>query len=371
MDDELVRGGPGPDALEAGRFRGLPEELLDASLLVFGSSNSGKTHLVLDLLDRLQPYIPVGFLFSPSEPSNHNYVGRFPAPMMYTEPPPGGAKGKGLEALLQQLMDRQKAAVAAYKAARDPQRLLRLYRACADRQTAEMLQRLRRLAAGSTPAAGRLAEALGEELMARRVAASAGRLREQHAAGERAYTAEDLATLPHVLMCPRLLLVFDDASVWLTEIGRSTVLKDIMYRGRHLRITLMLVQHSTVGLPSDIRGNCHRAIFATEETARGFFENATNGFSRQQIKQVDLLAKAVFLHKNDAGSPAKYRKLVWTRNGDQFQWVVGRARLPPPRMVAAPAVLRLCQAVQQNGDAADPANPFTKLFQAPPARAGR
>jgi AraC-like DNA-binding protein len=142
-------------------------------------------------------------------------------------------------------------------------------------------------------------------------------------------TEIDKFVIVYLDFCPDLLLVTDDAAVWIKDNQKHESIKNVFYQGRHYNITCIhCVQDDKILVPS-IRKNIYVSIFTEVSCAMTFFKTEANGIPKSMRKQSEAIAEEVFKGSDMPGN-SNFKKLVFNRlsmDGSKFQYYVADPNL--------------------------------------------
>lgn len=336
---------------------------LNRSIFIYGPSKTGKTVTVKHILNRLRPYIPIVLLVCPSEPSNNSYQGIVPRAAIHTSI---------TKDFLESTWNRQEASAQIFASANKLEVLQKLYMRVPHSRTDKLITHLDDIYIKSKHKTNKISNEGQKEaeliilkekfedvlkgIYKKHISENADIL-----ADFKNLSTEEQLTLKYINFCPRLLLIFDDAAAILKKFRNLPVMEDMLYRGRHAQITLMVVNHSDKTLPKELRTNAFVSIYGSSEVAMQFFNNGSggNGFTLEQFKYVKGLVKKVFEEKER--SPEKYRKFVWLRDMPE-PYAYFLADIVRTFMFGSEAFIELCTKIEKDNTSLDTNNPFYHSF---------
>jgi hypothetical protein len=142
-------------------------------------------------------------------------------------------------------------------------------------------------------------------------------------------TETDMFVIVYLDYCPDLLLVTDDAAVWIKDNKKHEAIKNVFFQGRHYNITCIhCVQDDKVFGP-EIRKNIYVNIFTEVSCALTFFKTEANGIPKSMRKHAEAIAEEVFKGSNLPGN-TNFKKLVFNRmsmDGNKFQYYIANPNL--------------------------------------------
>jgi hypothetical protein len=362
------------------------DALINRSIVLYGASGSGKTAMIRHILDLLRGRVPQGILVSPSEPSNQSYVDYFPQPLIHYSmkaPDPKTAStnpnrpqrmlegDKGAMQFITNVWDRQEIMVQTYKAANDPKVLKRL---------ASRLPKAERdkISASIAPIRTKLAKA--KTSIQRKYRNNRGDMKDKTREAEDLFQdveckmykmcfmnnfaflwdipdlADDERTsLTYINFNPHTVLVLDDCGADLKPIMKQAVFKNLFYRARHARLTVIQAYQDPTDLTAALRRNAFVSIFCDRASAQSHVEQKSNNFSKDVKKGIGGVLNVTF--------GAKFRKLAYIRDdpaGKNFYHVT--ASPAEGEMFPCQAILDVCAAIKREAGMTDIGNPFFTAF---------
>jgi hypothetical protein len=118
---------------------------------------------------------------------------------------------------------------------------------------------------------------------------------------------KDLIT--NINMNPNMLFVFDDVTTEISSMKgtykdssgnkRASVFEDLLQRGRHYYITTFIALQTDNAIPPAMRHNIHYTIFTEEQSANSYINKATNGIGRRESKRIAFITNILFNVKKD------------------------------------------------------------------------
>lgn len=352
--------------------------LINRSIVMYGASRTGKTVMMKHCLDLLRGHVEQGILVSPSEPSNRDYSNYFPKQLVhYTmkarDPKNPGKFLEGDKGALQFLVDlwkRQEMLVQTWEqATRVPvlrqlvSRLPGARRKTIEAQLAPLNKKFRAAVAGiqkkyrDSPGEmkDRLAEA--EELFQD---VERGLYKKYIVEGFEALWELDLSDeerncMAYIQLNPHMVLVLDDCGADLRPIMKKPIFKNLFYRGRHARLTVIFAFQDDTDLDTNLRKNAFVSIFCDRISAQTHFEQGSNRYSKQVKQLVNEILDPVFAER--------FRKLVYIRDDPRkknFYHVT--AAKPLGKMFPCKAILDVCRAIARSAGTADTSNPYFDRF---------
>lgn len=280
---------------------------LNRSIMLYGSSNSGKSTIIKDMLFMLKDHIPNILVICPTNKLNHSYNGIVPDQLILDNVD---------EKLMIKILKRQDFSVKIYNMVNDIDTLEQLWN--------KMYRKDERALARMQSVYDNICHKLSDQPR------EAKELEKQHKNSlivfykkvifrNRKYlnkcrdlSENDTIIIKHININPNLLLIIDDAAVSATTWSKYESVKELFFNGRHHHITFMIAFQDDKMLDPSLRKNAFINIFTTEKVSVSYFERSANNFSRVEKRTMTDIAKAVF---NDKKLKNKnYRKLVYIKD---------------------------------------------------------
>lgn len=336
---------------ELRRFVVQSETFLNKSVMLYGPSKTGKSHLTKYCMAESRTVFPNVVVVCPTAEDTGDYAGKVPEPLIHD---------KVENSKIAQIYQRQKASAKIFKMVNNPDALIGLFRRVATEREAGMLTAIDAAQREALARAGADAHAVTAEYVAKRVnimrvviCNGAERL-----AGDPGLSDMDRTVLRYINFNPRMMIVFDDA---MTEIekclkAKDDSIKEFFFKGRHAYITHFYLFQDDSRLPPDLRKNSFYSIFTGPGVARMFFQRPTNGFDKEQQDYAEAAIRTVFSSENNA----RHYKLLYDRMENEFFYITAGPQTD--FRMCSEAVWKLCEASTRGADAIDTSNPFARRF---------
>lgn len=293
---------------------------LNKSIILYGSSGSGKSMIMRDILYILKEHIPNIVVIAPTNHLNGSFDDIIPNQLIFPDV---------TEELIQNLFKRQRTVVKLYNMVNDISRLETIYHKIAQ---------------------------LSDNLIKNRIITSYYQIKRKYEQNTELHIIEKKLKLKElddvhkksliefykkiinryrsnivtsetyknkfddlefkIIKCininPNFLLILDDcaynANVW----AKFNEIKEIFMNGRHHKITFMISFQDDKLLDSGLRKNAFINIFTTEIVCNAFFQRSANNFTKQEKTKLAKLANCIF---NDTKLKDKnYKKLVYIKD---------------------------------------------------------
>jgi energy-coupling factor transporter ATP-binding protein EcfA2 len=293
---------------------------LNKSIILYGSSGSGKSMIMRDILYILKDHIPNMVVIAPTNHLNKSFDDIIPSQLIFPDV---------TEELIQNIFKRQKTVVKLYNMVNDITKLEQIY--------------------------NKLAQ-LSDNFIKNKIINSYNQIKYKYDQNEELHIVEKKIKLKEledvhkksliefykkiinryrnqimnnqslqikfddiefkIIKCininPNFLLILDDcaynANVW----SKYIEIKEIFMNGRHHKITFMISFQDDKLLDSGLRKNAFINIFTTEIVCNAFFQRSANNFTKQEKNRITKLANCIF---NDPKLKDKnYKKLVYIKD---------------------------------------------------------
>jgi len=360
-----------------------PNMLLNKSISMYGTSGSGKSHIVKYFIDLLSSKAEQYLLISPTEPSNRSYTDTISAPLIHYEiSKPDSNEKKDTEVkktvrMLKCIFDRQQMLTSMYSISRDMKMLKKLYKRLpkeAQEFGNKMFERLK----DSTKQYIKKIERkfindkdkqdtqiknindMHDECLINTYKRVILPFRDYLLMNERSLSENEENALLYLVMSPYLVAIFDDCADLLDKVKNDPILKAYFYRNRHVMLTTIYCFQSLKNLESSLRDNTFISVFTCKKMAIKYFTNKTNAFEPAEVKKILRIIEVVF----NPDPIFKRRKLVYIRD-DPASY--GFYHLTAPslekRLYGSSALNEFCDKIKSKGHSLDKGNQFYDCFK--------
>jgi hypothetical protein len=142
---------------------------------------------------------------------------------------------------------------------------------------------------------------------------------------------------------PNLLIIFDDCASSIKPITKSEVIRKLFYQGRHNNITFICTAQDEIDLDASLRKNARITILCDSNCAAGFFERSSNGFGKPIKLLVRKIIPILFSQEN------KYKKLIYNKDSiNLLEWTI--ATVIEPFQFCSDNILKFIDSVSKNED---------------------
>ena len=164
---------------------------------------------------------------------------------------------------------------------------------------------------------------------------------------------------------PNLLNLYDDcqseikALIKLGKKKNTEVIKDVFFKGRHIKSTNFFCLQDDSNLDSDLRKNAHMNVFTNEQVANAWFGRAANNFSLIERKKAEKIASIIF----DEKTTPKHTKLIYSRlDKYPFQYILADEYGDDETAMCSGPAQKYCEKIKARDDVLDKSNAFYKSF---------
>jgi hypothetical protein len=346
---------------------------MDCTTAIYGPSKTGKTVIVKNIMQILNPHIEQIFIICPTEPTNKSYEGIVRAPYIHytlNMPDPDSTKRsdpvKGAIRFLEALWKRQEMMAAIYVRANKLDVLARLYKKSGTKHGRDQIRRAKKCKVESVEKVkhslrGQLGR-LDEEV--KKVVEKCDTLLimlyknylvpEYQRLCKYKLDPEESFSLKYLLFNPKLLLIFDDCAAELKPLFNKDIFRKLFYQNRHSFISVIICCQDDTDLPANLRKNAFISFFTTPIVTSANFKRGTNQFDLPTKKYVDQISPDLFGNK--------YRKLAYIRE-DETHFYHIQFPYPSPFTFGSDASDALCDEIEEDGNTMDDENPYYRHFK--------
>lgn len=336
---------------------------LNVLTILYGPSGSGKSSIIMHILNTIRDVVPMGLVCCPTNASNGDYDKVIPSECIYED----------LTAeLMKKIFIRQSNVLAMYRMVRSLDMLRPLFDLVADAASISKIQKLDKLIGSSISKVHSTyepdeIESVIEDLQSR--------YQKKVVKIMRACIKENLATLSAMNLTemqnsiinnleinPNILLIVDDCAASIKEWRDLEETKQLFFQGRHFKVTTILTMQNEAILPPALRSNAHISIFTTKKIVTTYFLKASSGASPEERKWIEKIAAIIFAASDDNNRP-NYKKLVVFGNiidtESKIQYLIGN---PRKKRFGSCATWEMCNRMRREAPNAITKNSFTKMF---------
>jgi hypothetical protein len=336
---------------------------LNVLTILFGPSGSGKSSLIMHILNTIRDVVPMGLVCCPTNATNGDYNKIIPAECIYDD----------LTAdLMKKIFVRQSNVLAMYGMVRNLDILRPLFEMVADEAARAKISKLDRLiqdgiAKVRTTYDPDEVESVVEDLQGRYQKKAVKIMRACIKEHSQMLSGMGLSEMQRLILNnleinPNLLLIIDDCAASIKEWRDLEETKQLFFQGRHFKVTTILTMQNESIIPVPLRSNAHISIFTTKKIATTYFLKASSGASPEERKRIEKIAAIVFAANDDRNRP-NYKKLVMFGSiigtEEKIQYMVAN---PMRKRFGSNATWEMCNRMRRELPNAITRNSFTKMF---------
>lgn len=273
------------------------------STFIYGASSSGKGVIISNIMYVLKDIIPIGFAFCPTDNAQGLYSKR-------TLPRLCVFDTINVE-WLEKFWERQMASAELYRLVNRIEVFESLFKKIPNAEVSAKVAEIRKLAEKHMREAKSVADA--DEIKEKRDDA----LRIVYRSHVDKYINEyrsldslgkdELITINNYNFNPDALLVIDDLSKEFKDLCKCAFIGDMLTKGRHYRITLIVAIHGDNYVDKPLRELPMVTIFTTAAVIASFFGKLEN-FTPQQKRRIVSAIEPIFKDEKS------YKKIIYIRN---------------------------------------------------------
>jgi len=288
---------------------------LNKSIMLYGTSGSGKSTIMMDILHILKEHIPNMCLICSTNNLNKSYDGIIPPQLIYPEV---------TEDLIKKIFNRQLVVVKMYNLANDLDRLQIIYNKLSNKDNSK----LQLLLDGYAKIKRKINEHENTHIAEKKTQNQ--ELEESHTQNLITFYKMiinknksiinkhnnldelEIKIIKYININPNFLIILDDMATTANVWSKFQEMKELFFNGRHHKITFMISFQDDKPLDSGLRKNTFINIFTTEIVCNSFFGRSANNFTKKEQNKMSKLADFIF---NDEKLMMKnYKKLVYIKD---------------------------------------------------------
>lgn len=339
---------------------------LNVLTILFGPSGSGKSSIIMHILNTLRDVVPMGIVCCPTSVANGDYDNVIPPECVYDD----------LTAeLMKKIFTRQSNVITMYNMVRDIDLLRPMFQIVADDSYQNKIARLDALIRESTSKVrstydvdevDSIIKDLQNRYQKKVVKIMRTCIKENIVAlSKHDLTEMQITILQNFEINPNLLLIIDDCAASIKEWQHLEDTKKLFFQGRHFKITTILTMQNESVIPVPLRTNAHIHIFTMKKVVMTYFKKDTSGASPDERKRYEKIASIIFERGED--SRPNYRKFVIFGNiiatEDKVQYLIAD---PKRKRFGSTAAWEMCNRVRTTTPHALTKSSFTKMFNMKP-----
>lgn len=132
---------------------------------------------------------------------------------------------------------------------------------------------------------------------------------------------EDIDIIKFIDINPNILLIFDDCAAEFKKHNKSDTLRKLFYQSRHVNITFIITAQDEIDLDASLRKNANITILCDSNCCNGFFERSSNAFGKKFKHVTREISDKIY------GEEHKNIKLIYNKdNTVKLLWYVATIR---------------------------------------------
>jgi ABC-type dipeptide/oligopeptide/nickel transport system ATPase component len=279
----------------------------DQTILLLGTSGTGKSKIILDIMNLIKDDVPTCYVFSPTNSVNHTYTDIIPNACI--------SEDVNLEQI-KCIFELQEKRIEIYKMCNDKQTLTEI----AYKLNSSIVQIIQTINLKYAQSKKKIEksndnvveniEELDNQYNKTIIKYLKKHIKENYNANNSILNETENNIVNLLDINVNILLIFDDCAATAKDWGKSEIIKKIFYQGRHYKITTIISLQGDKELIPVIRQNAFTVFFTTLQCATGFFGSTSNNFSKEQKKDAELKGKEIF---KKIQSKDSFRKMCYIR----------------------------------------------------------
>ena len=291
-----------------------PDLYIDKIILLYGSTGSGKSTILKDILYMLRKKISIAIAFCPTNFVNNDYENIIPESLIYKEVDP---------AVVEEIYRTQEYRSRLYKVANNPNVLRTLFNKIAsshEKMAARIivdqanflirgLETNNKLDAGQKINEKKAIEHKRDKSLMihfkKCIRKHKNKLRELDL---REYEA---IAFKYLDMNPHIVLIFDDCLSSAAKWKNTEVFKALFMQGRQYFITQIYTLQDNVGIPPGLRTQAQISIFTAQGSVISHFSSKNNGYGNDDKKAADKISRRIFTQER--GLAKNHQKMIYEK----------------------------------------------------------
>ena len=284
---------------------------LNKTTLLLGMSETGKSKIIIDILHILKEEVPVCYIFCPTNNLTRSFTGIVPESCISTV----------LEIKhLQGIMKMQEERIKIHKLCNDKETLSNI----AYKLDESILSKIYVINQNYAKCRKKLEAAnkiekiseLDNTYDTRIVSCLKSHIKQYYNENTQKLLSEHEDNIVKFLdINIKVIIVLDDCAANAKEWGKSEIIKEIFFQGRHYQITTIISLQGDKELTPVIRQNAFIVFFTTMQCLKGFFTSNSNNFSKEQQKEAEKIGREIFKKEDNKDT---FRKACYIRLKDKL-----------------------------------------------------
>lgn len=351
--------------IEMPQFEMKASSFVRKSTVIYGTSGSGKTYLIRDIMYLLKDRFPRVWVFCPTNAQNQMYTGIVPEPLIYDT--------VTLE-IISDIYEYQEMARQIYDTANKIETLRKLFMRIPENSKAILFEtkliNLRKTAMSEIDAEqnGVKREELKDKLDALMNEKLCSHYKQFIGANMSRLAGMDLTedekySLKYIGYCPDSLVIFDDAMTEVAEVIKrgkkeeNPAVQNFFFKGRHILISTIYALQSEKMFDPALRKNTFTSIFTSSDEAMGYFGKSSNGFAAEEKRDAQACITTLFSPEHKP----THKKLVYLKDCEKkYQYVIAQPHTRFP--MCGKSVRDYCKKIEEKSKSIDKKSKFAKKF---------
>lgn len=331
------------------------EHFMNKSTFLYGSSDTGKTTIIFDILHHLSRFIDQIIVVSPSDSQTGDYSKVIPSPLVHYSL---------TKELIEDILERQEMLTQVQVEANNLSILESLFNKLQLEYENKLIDSIRQKTKESIKDVETNYTDQNERLTQIKIIEAKCDEFCKHVYKKyvnlhmNKFSILDLSekekfSLKFHNLNPRLILVLEDCGAQIKTLRTKTkALDEILFRGRHANITLLLPCQDDKNVDSELRKNAFINIFTTDICANSYFERQCNNFNKDTRCKVKRYASTVF--------KVPFQKLIYIRKLATFYRYT--AVMHSKLNICSPIIREFCDKIEKKGVKVNKGNKFYSYF---------
>tara|TARA_B110000263_G_C15225996_1_gene472275 strand:+ start:16 stop:1095 length:1080 start_codon:yes stop_codon:yes gene_type:complete len=316
------------ESLYLPQFEMEAENIINKSIILYGSRGSGKSVICKDILYKLKDSIPTAIVFNATESNNGLFSSLISKPFLYEK----------IELkVLDEVWKRQEMITVIYKKVNDVDNLIKIIKKL---EIIKMIESMEKMDNKQSEIADNLELKIENDnefliemnklndkfkevklLMLKKFIIEIKKKLKKNILNKELLNQEELDIIKFIDINPNLIIVFDDCAAELKRFNKTDTLRKLFYQSRHVFISFIITCQDEIDLDASLRKNANISIFCDSNCCIGFFERSSNAFS----KKIKTTTKEIsdIIYSNEY----KNTKLIYNKDSDnKLMWYIAKLR---------------------------------------------
>jgi ABC-type dipeptide/oligopeptide/nickel transport system ATPase component len=366
LEVDVLRNGKAIKTVEVPKFEMKPSAFLRKSTVLYGTSGSGKTVMIRDIMYTVRNHFARVWVFCPTNTLNQMYTGLVPNALIFDT--------VTIEAI-RDIYEFQSVARQIYETANKIETLRGLFARIPNNQKAQLYER--ELIKLQETAFGKVRDMFPDPVKReekfdkiREIMTEKLRQHYKQMIGMKAdklacmeLTEEERYSLRYLGFCPDSLVIFDDAMMEVDHIikmgkkSEDATVQNFFFKGRHMFVSTIYAMQSDKMFDPDLRKNTFTSIFTRMDEGLGYFSKASNGISPDEKRDASACTADIFSEENKR----THKKLIYLKDSPhKYQYVSAATHTRFP--MCGDAVRSFCNRIEEKSKSIDKTSKFSKKF---------